>query len=198
MKARSYRSVLAVGFRHYTERFRKFFKASWITALVLAVLYGIMGALALIRFPDTLLALLLLAVMPLVLPCLYAVIRRLLRLHRDYWTAPRGNFKVRLRHCGLILLVLFTSALVVLLASSIILIPAGILCLANLSALQGMLMGDPSGMPSYLTGMTFFTFVLTAFMQFYVSQVMLVHHYFACGSIDAKEEDRKKHQMNIE
>ena len=96
------------------------------------------------------------------------------------------------------LIVLFTSALLVMLVSCIVLIPAVILCLANLKALQGMLIGDPSGMPSYMTGLTFFTFVLTAFVQFYVSQLLLVHYYYVCGSIQAREEKRKSLQSLIQ
>ena len=50
LKARSYRSVLKTGFRLYMEQFRSFFKKSWLTALVLAILYGTFGALMLSYF----------------------------------------------------------------------------------------------------------------------------------------------------
>ena len=197
LKARSYRKVLATGFRLYTESFRRFFKASWLTALVLAVLFGTLGALALIMHPETMLALILLLCMPLVLPLVYALLRSVVKLHRDYWYTTQPSLKIRLRYTGLSFIVLFTSIFLVLLASSIVLLPAVILCLANLQALMGILMGDPSGMPSYMTGLTFFTFVLTAFAQFYVSQVILVHHYYACGSMQAREQDREQQKLNI-
>jgi len=198
LKARSYRSVLNTGFRLYMEQFRSFFKKSWLTALVLAILYGTFGALMLLMKPDSIAALLTLVLMPLVLPIIYALVRRVLKLHRDYWLAPRYSWKMRLRNTGLMLIVLFTSALLVMLVSCIVLIPAVILCLANLKALQGMLIGDPSGMPSYMTGLTFFTFVLTAFVQFYVSQLLLVHYYYVCGSAQAREEKRKSLQNLIQ
>lgn len=197
MKPRSYRSVLRTGFQLYNEKFRPFFKASWLTALIIAVLYGTLAALLLITFPATPLALLMLAVMPIALPLVYALIRRLLKRQRDFWLTPLGNFKTRLRHCGIIIGVLLTSILLILLVSIVIQTPAAILCIANLEALQGMLIGDPSGMPSYMTGLTFFTFVLTAFLQFYVSQPLLVHHYYACGSIDAKEAERQRMKLNV-
>lgn len=197
LKARSYRSVMAVGFQHYTEQFRSFFKASWITAIVMAVLFGAIATTILIAYPATMSALIFLIVMPLVMPLVYALVRRLLKRHRSFWQPPRGNYALRLRHCGIIVGVLLTSALLVMLACCIELLPAGILCMANLQALQGMMIGDPSGMPSYMIGLTFGTFTLTAFMQFYVSQIMLVHHYYACGSIEAKEADRQKQKLDI-
>ena len=198
MKARSYRSVLQAGFVLYMERFRQFFKASWLVAAVLAVLYGAVGALVLIMYPASLRPLIMLVVMPLVLPAVYELIRRAVKLNRSYWFTPTRNLKARLKHIGLLLVVSFSSLLLVMLASCIVLIPAVILCLANQSALRGMLIGDPSGMPPYMTGLTFFTFVLTAFIQFYVSQVMLVHKYYANGSIDAQEADRQKNNLYIE
>ena len=180
------------------EQFRSFFKKSWLTALVLAILYGTFGALMLLMKPNSMAAAIVLFCMPFALPVIYALVRRVLKLHQDYWLAPRGGWKMRLRNIGLMLIVLFTSALLVMLASCIVLIPAVILCLANLKALQGMLIGDPSGMPSYMTGLTFFTFVMTAFVQFYVSQLLLVHYYYACGSIQAREEKRKSLQNLIQ
>lgn len=198
VKARSYRKVLTTGFRLYLEKFRQFFKKSWLTALILAVLYGALGALALIMYPATPLALLLLVCMPVVLPLLYALVRRVLKLHRDFWVAPHVSLKAKLRHCGLLFTVLFCSIFLVMLASCIVMIPAFILCLANLQALQGMLMGDPSGMPSYMIGLTLFTFVFTAYVQFYVSQIILVHYYYACGAIEAREIDREKQKQLIQ
>ncbi len=197
IKVRSYRSVLLVGFQLYTEQFRKFFKASWLMALILAIVYGALGALSLLMYPATILPLILLAVMPLMIPAFYEVVRHLSKLHHGYWYSPFGNLKARFRHSGLLIIVGFTSLLLTMLVSCIILIPAVILCLANKAALIGMMMGDPSGMPAYMTTMTLFTFVLSAFLQFYVSQVMLVHRYYANGAAAAKEAERQKLNINI-
>ena len=107
LKARSYRSVLKTGFRLYMEQFRSFFKKSWLTALVLAILYGTFGALMLLMKPNSMAAAIVLFCMPFALPVIYALVRRVLKLHRDYWLAPRGGWKMRLRNIGLILIVLF-------------------------------------------------------------------------------------------
>ena len=197
VKDRSYRNVLTTGFRSYMEQFRLFFLKSWLIALVMAIVYGTLGALALIFYPATPLALILLAAMPLVLPALYAVIRQLIKQQRQFWDAPKVSLKIKLRRMGLLLTVLLSSILLVMLVGAIIMTPAFILCLANLQALQGVIMGDPSGMPSYITLLTMVTFIVTAFAQFYVSQVILVHYCYACGSIAAREADRLKQKIMI-
>ncbi|MBQ3699043.1 MAG: hypothetical protein II886_03945 [Prevotella sp.] len=198
LKARSYRSVLTTGFKLYMEKFRQFFKASWLMALLLALVFGTVAALLLLMYPASMRAFILLLCMPLAIPVVYALLRKALRRHRDFWYSTKGSFALRLRHCGLLLIVLFASILLVLLASCVVLIPAGILCLANQAALQGMMMGDPSGMPSYMTWLTLGTFVLTAFALFYVSQVLLIHYYYACGSIEAREAERQKQKQLIQ
>ena len=190
LKVRSYRSVLAVGFQHYNEMFRAFFKASWLTALIFALCFGALGTLLLITFPDTLLPIIFLLSMPLTIPLVYAMIRRWMKKQRTFWHVAPGNAMQHVRHCGLIIVVMFTSILMVLLASCVVLLPAFILCLANLQALQGVLLGDPIGMPSMMTLLTLATFTLSAFLLFYLCQPLLVHYFFACGSIDAKEEEK--------
>lgn len=52
MKPRSYRRVLATGFRLYTENFRRFFKASWQMVLLYAVSCGALGTLSAIKIPE--------------------------------------------------------------------------------------------------------------------------------------------------
>ena len=52
MKARSYRRVLAAGFRLYTENFRRLFKASWQMVLIYAVSCGALGTLSSIKIPE--------------------------------------------------------------------------------------------------------------------------------------------------
>ena len=49
-------------------------------------------------------------------------------------------------------------------------------------------------MPSYMTWLTFITFLLCCFIQFYISQVTLVHNYYIYGSIEAREQERAENQ----
>jgi hypothetical protein len=190
LKARSYRSVLKTGIRYYNEQFRTFFKASWLTALILALCFGAAGTLALQTLPDTPVPIALLAAMPIALPIVYVMARRLLKRQRTFWHTTDGSPALYLRHGGIIVGVLLTSLLLVALASCVILLPATILCLANQQALQGVLYGDPVGMPRYMPFLTLATLTLTTFTMFYISQILIVHNFFACGAVVAKEQDR--------
>ena len=51
-------------------------------------------------------------------------------------------------------------------------------------------MGDPLGMPSYMTALTFVTFTFCSFLNFYVCQTTLVHNYYIYGSIETKEYEK--------
>ena len=55
-------------------------------------------------------------------------------------------------------------------------------------------MGDALGMPSYIVSLTFGTTALCSFIQFYVSQVTLVHNYYVYGSIETREKERTENQ----
>lgn len=52
LKARSYRNVLSIGFRLYTENFRRLFKASWLMALLYALCCGAVGTLINMKLPE--------------------------------------------------------------------------------------------------------------------------------------------------
>ena len=57
LKPRSYRRVLAAGFRLYTGNFRRLFKASWQMTLLYALSCGALGTLTAIKIPELSLAL---------------------------------------------------------------------------------------------------------------------------------------------
>ena len=249
MKARSYRSVLADGYRLYNENFRKLFKASWILAIVYALCCGAFGTLTAIKVPELTLALmrqlttmhgffldtvkaytltlfgiiglLILAIAAmsmasatilnkllttfivafcilciilviLIHPLMYVLMKYVMEAPCRYWKTLSANFGCGMRHWGSLFLVFFLSSLLVQLIGLVIMLPSYILNYANQQAHQGLLIGDPLGMPSYMTTLTFATFALCNFIEFYVCQVTLVHNYYIYGSIETKEQERKQ------
>ncbi len=260
MKARSYRSILAEGYRLYNGNFRKLFKASWLMTLVYAIVGAAMGTLGAIQMPNltalvmTAVVLILLAitteslttatvlsklkehqdtdaittpvswwkpdsrlmgrtlkaviftiplfiilipVFPLILPLYYVIMKYVMTPGHSFWPSLWRDYKRGLRYWGSTFLVLFVSTLLVMLISIIILTPAAILTLANMQAQQSLLIGDPSGMPSYILPLTFATLTLTHFILFYVVLVVLVHLYYIYGSIETKEQEREQQKQNI-
>ncbi len=316
MKARSYRSILAEGYRLYNENFRKLFKASWLMAIIYALCCGAFGTLTSIKLPELtvvlihqltaaqdihsdtaqqyvismtcITALLILAIatmslatatilnklkehketgtisappswlktspnmmvrslkgsfltllillIPLLLfigliavadgmkpqfvmhhlttvsvtfficsiivallsPSLfYVLMKYLMEAPCGYWKTLTNNYGRGMRHWGSLFLVFFVSFLLISLIGFVVMLPAYILNYANQLAHQGLLIGDPLGMPTYMTALTFATFALCNFIQFYVSQVMLVHNYYIYGSIETQETEREQQKQDI-
>ena len=52
-KVRSYRGILSAGMRLYISAFRSFFKASWLTALIYALVNAALGTLTAIYSATT-------------------------------------------------------------------------------------------------------------------------------------------------
>ena len=260
MKARSYRSILADGYRFYNENFRKLFKASWLMTLGFAVVGAVIGMLGIIQLPNltalvmalvvlimltiiteslavatiinklkehqdtnaittplswlkpksnlmgrTLKAtifslpvcIILLPLFPLMLPICYVNIKYVLTPGKSFWPSLWSSYKCGLRYWGSTFLVLFVSMLLVMLISTIIMMPAIILSLANAQAHQGLLIGDALGMPNYILPLTFGTLTLTHFIEFYVVLIVLVHFYYIYGSIETKETEREQQKQDI-
>ena len=128
----------------------------------------------------------------LALPLYYILMKYVLEAPCGYWQTLSHHYGKATRHWGSLFLVFFVSSLLVFIAITIIMMPAHILNLANQSAQAGVLMGDPLGMPSYMTILTFVTFLFCNFIQFYVSHILLIHNYYIYGSIETKEEEKKK------
>jgi hypothetical protein len=134
---------------------------------------------------------------PLLLPINYVTMKYILTPDQSFWPALWSNYKRGLRYWGSMFLVFFVSILLVVLVSIIVILPAIILTMANMQAQQGLLMGDPLGMPNYILPLTFGTLVLTHFIEFYVVLVVLVHFYYIYGSIETKEMEREQQRQNI-
>ena len=148
-----------------------------------------------LRHPTTVGAtfcLLTLIVLLLALPLGYVLMKYLMEAPRSYLHTLGESYGCGMRHWGSLFLVLLVSILFVTLASIVTGLPASILYIANQTAQMGLLMGDPLGMPSHITTLTFLTFLLTCFFQFYVCQVTLIHSYYVYGSIEAKELEKQQ------
>ena len=124
------------------------------------------------------------------LPLMHVLMKYLMEAPCNYFKTLSHHYGRGLRHWGSLFLVFFVSVLLVEIITFIITLPASILSFANQQAQQGVLIGDPLGMPSYMLPLTFVTFALCSFIQFYVSQVTLTHNYYIYGSIETNEYEK--------
>ena len=94
-KVRSYRGILSAGTRLYISAVRKFFKASWLTALIYALINAALGTLTAIKVPE-----------------LIVVIQLQLQRYNGIFAESLQSYLVVLAECIiLILAAIITSAL---------------------------------------------------------------------------------------
>jgi len=107
------------------------------------------------------------------------------------WKSFIFFFHPGFRHFG----VLFTTAFITMLFTVVLTLfcelPAIIIGIANIKAYTGEAAGDPLGMPDYLGTLTFIAFTIAGFIQAYVHLITVFPFYYAYGSIDTLEKEKK-------
>ena len=103
------------------------------------------------------------------------------------------SFKTGFRHWGFLFLTFFMLGLLLLCIFIVLFMPMGILSTAQSQSLAGVLMGDPSGMPNYIMLLQFLTSLVTFFIFTFILVWSVLVLYYAYGSIERKETERKAH-----
>jgi len=107
-------------------------------------------------------------------------------------------FKASARHWLLSLCILLIGFLVITPICLFVCLPAIILMVASVQAQIGTLMGDPLGMPSYLSWMAGGTWLLAAFLQIYITLSLLFIGYYAYGSAETQKKEREQQKLSIQ
>ena len=134
----------------------------------------------------------------LLLPLMYIVPRYILNSGVGFWSQFRAGYPVGMRRWGFLFTVGFVVTLVQTGLALITSLPASILTLANMSSTQSLMMGDASGMPSYIGWLAAATFLLIGFIQAYVQLSALFPTYYMYGSIDMQEQERNEFKVKSE
>jgi len=142
-------------------------------------------------------SLIILLVVMLLLPLVYITTKYLLTTQTAFWKLTIKDYSVAFRRIGLIFVIVLVTALIVLLIQGFISMPAIILTEANVQANMGVLMGDPLGMPSFMTGLTASVFFFAGFVQAYTHMSMLFPAYYMYGTIETQEQERKNEKNPI-
>ena len=108
------------------------------------------------------------------------------------WKSFCFLFRPGLHHFG----TLFATFFIILLFTAVLTLfcelPAIIIGIANIKAYAGAAAGDPLGMPEYMDKLTFVAFTIAGFIQAYVHLITVFPMYYAYGSIDTLEKERKR------
>ena len=189
LKSRSSRACIRDGYHFYFSNFKRIFRATWLIAIVFAVLTAAVSAMpVLLSIELTLTGLLLNTIVVLLL--LAFGWRRLLK-QKLLEATEHIPLKTWLRRTGLVLIVaivcLFAVSILILLTS----LPMIIMMAANWQDQIGVLSGDPSGMPENVKWLTLVVFLISGFMQAYVWLSVIGPLYMMRGAIIQYEKDRQ-------
>ena len=121
------------------------------------------------------------------LPLVYPTMRYLTTTDTRFFRIMGSGYSQGLRHWGYIFSVLFVVALIASIILMVTTLPAIILLMAHMRSQAGALMGDPLGMPSYMSWLSLLVYTLAAFIQAYVIMAAFFPAYYMAGSIEQQE-----------
>ena len=121
------------------------------------------------------------------LPLVYPTMRYLTTTDTRFFRIMGSGYGQGLRHWGYIFSVLFVVALIASIILMVTTLPAIILLMAHMRSQAGALIGDPLGMPSYMSWLSLLVYTLAAFIQAYVILAAFFPAYYMAGSIEQQE-----------
>lgn len=173
-----------------------YFIISLLFIIPLALLYWYCLRDMLMQPKDYILSLSAVAIGIILLMCLtfpfgFTCIKYLLKGKGNFWNMLTKDYLTALCHYGFVFIILLISAIAVALVSCITSLPTFIISHANYIANIGMLLGDPLGMPTYITSLTVGVFFICGFIQAYIRMTFLFPTYYMYGTIETQEEEKK-------
>lgn len=160
-----------------------------ITMGILAL--GVVGSIGKSIASMVLLFVLLCVIAAFCVPFFYTVMRALLKSGKVQLAPPVQGYGLGLRHWGLLFATIFVVCLFTGILSLVCELPAVIMAAANTMAYVGLAQGDPLGMPENMVPLTYAVFFIAGFIQAYVHLSTLFPFYYAYGSIEQQEAERK-------
>lgn len=134
----------------------------------------------------------------LVLPYIYVFTKYIMEPESKLLTLLYASYKAGLRHWGLIFTTILLTYLCMVVCVMVLALPAVIIISARITSINGvMLLGDPSGLPSYFDFMQFGFFVFANFIWSYISVFFMFVCFFVYGSIETREKEKMKFLNDI-
>lgn len=124
--------------------------------------------------------------------CVYLCLLRIFVPQTKPLTTFVRGIKLCFRYLGTTIGALFISFMAVIGALIVFMLPAIVLLLANASAQIGILNGDPTGITSSMVWLTNIVYPISGLLKLFITSMPLFVLYYACGSMAAKDEAKKK------
>ena len=164
----------------------------FFAAIVAGILsLGVVGSIGKSIASLVLLFILIVLVIALIIPLYYTIMRALLADGKIQLAPPVRGYGRGLRHWGLLFATVFVVYIFTGLLTLVCELPAVIMATANTMAYVGLATGDPLGMPENMVPLTYGVFFVAGFIQAYVHLSTLYPIYYAYGSIEQQEAERK-------
>lgn len=163
----------------------------FFAAVVMGILsLGVVGSIGKSIASLVLLLILVALIIVLIIPLYYTIMRSLL-VGKIQLAPPVRGYSRGLRHWGLLFATVFVVYIFTGLLTLVCELPAVIMTAANTLAYVGLATGDPLGMPENMVPLTYVVFFVAGFIQAYVHLSTLYPIYYAYGSIEQQEAERK-------
>ena len=130
-------------------------------------------------------------------PLIHPAIHYLTTQEKGFFKITRRGYGEGMRHYGLLFVVMLVVTLLTMVVLMLTTLPAIILATANMRAQAGVAMGDPLGMPSYMSTMTIAVMSIAAFIQSYLMLSIFFPAYYASGSIETQEQERNEKKNSL-
>lgn len=113
------------------------------------------------------------------------------RPDRPYLSGLGSGLWLWVRHYGFLFMLTILLGTLLLMVSAVVLLPQAILGMATEASAEGVIQGDPSGLPSSLTWIGAALAAVTTLILWHVWQIMTAALYYATGSIRWREAHRR-------
>ena len=128
----------------------------------------------------------------LMVPLYYVIMKYVVevksRLRKIFWPSYMKGF----RRWGYIFVMLLLTGLVLAPFALIVCLPLIIMIMSMMLSTNGVLQGDPSGLPGGFMWLYYAVYVLTVFVLTFFTVFEMTVAYFMYGSIEAREQERQK------
>ena len=132
------------------------------------------------------------------LPFVFLMVKYMIEDKSHSWSVITKGYKDGISHWGFSFAVIFLSWLITTIAVLIINMPELVIHQANIISQNGVLEGDPSGLPNYFGILVFIVSSIITFMAQYAGIAFLFPIYYMYGSIETQKIEKVDFENNIE
>ena len=128
----------------------------------------------------------------LLLPLYYTATKYIVEVKSSLRKILWSSYKKGLRRWGYIFVLLLLTGLVMFPFVLIVCLPLIIMVTSMMLSTNGVLQGDPSGLPGGFMWLYYVVYVVTVFVLAFFTVFELMVAYFMYGTIETREQERQK------